>query len=84
MKKKVAVAMSGGVDSSLCAALLQEQGYEVLGITMQLSDDSREVAGVSTAAKDAKRVADFLGIEHVVADFRTLFSERVVDYLLTG
>lgn len=83
MKKKVAVAMSGGVDSSLCAALLQEQGYEVLGITMQLSDDSREVAGVSTAAKDAKRVADFLGIEHVVADFRTLFSERVVDYFLT-
>ena len=49
MKKKVAVAMSGGVDSSLCAALLQEQGYEVLGITMRLSDDSREMNGVSSA-----------------------------------
>ena len=83
MKKKVAVAMSGGVDSSLCAALLQEQGYEVLGITMQLSDDSREMNGVSSAATDARRVADFLGIEHVVADFRTLFSDKVVDYFLT-
>ena len=83
MKKKVAVAMSGGVDSSLCAALLQEQGYEVLGITMRLSDDSREMNGVSSAATDARRVADFLGIEHVVADFRTLFSDKVVDYFLT-
>ena len=83
MKKKVAVAMSGGVDSSLCAALLQEQGYEVLGITMRLSDDSREMNGVSSAATDARRVADFLGIEHVVADFRKLFSDKVVDYFLT-
>ena len=83
MKKKVAVAMSGGVDSSLCAALLQEQGYEVLGITMRLSDDSREMNSVSSAATDARRVADFLGIEHVVADFRTLFSDKVVDYFLT-
>lgn len=83
MKKKVAVAMSGGVDSSLCAALLKQQGYDVLGITMRLSDDSREVYGVSRAAEDARRVADFLGIEHVIVDFRTLFSNRVVDYFLT-
>lgn len=83
MKKRVAVAMSGGVDSSLCAALLQEQGYEVLGITMRLSDDSREMNGGSSVATDARRIADFLGIEHVVADFRTLFADKVIDYFLT-
>ncbi|MEX5284036.1 tRNA 2-thiouridine(34) synthase MnmA [Selenomonas sputigena] len=82
MKKKAAVAMSGGVDSSLCAALLKEQGYEVIGITMRLSDESRETDGLSTAAVDAKRVADFLGIEHETADFRELFGRRVVDCFL--
>lgn len=83
MKKKVAVAMSGGVDSSLCAAFLQEQGYDVFGITMQLSDDHRDLDGASSAVQDAKRVADFLGMEHVIADFRARFSEKVIDYFLS-
>ena len=75
-RKRIAVAMSGGVDSSLTAALLQEQGHEVVGITMELSDCS---AG---AIKDAKIVADFLGIPHHVANFRDLFQKKVIDYFL--
>lgn len=75
-KWKIAVAMSGGVDSSLTAALLQEQGHEVIGITMNLSDCS---AG---AVEDGRKVADFLGIQHYVADFRDLFKKNVIDYFL--
>ena len=76
-KKKIAVAMSGGIDSSVTAAILKEQGHDVIGITMELSDCS---AG---AVADAKLVADFLGIEHHVADFRQLFQEKVIDYFLS-
>ena len=76
-KKKIAVAMSGGVDSSVTAAILKEQGHDVIGITMELSDCS---AG---AVADAKLVADFLGIEHHVADFSQLFQEKVIDYFLS-
>lgn len=75
-KRRIAVAMSGGVDSSLTAALLQEQGHEVVGITMELSDCS------VGAVKDARIVADFLGIPHHVANFRALFQEKVIDYFL--
>ncbi len=80
--KKVAVAMSGGVDSSLCAALLREQGYAVFGITMLLADDSRDVNGMSNEVKDARQMANFLGIEHIVIDFRTHFSKKVISYFL--
>ena len=72
---RVAIGLSGGVDSSVAAAVLKEQGYEVIGITMRLWDNEED-----SGARDAKIVADFLGIEHHVVDFRQEFSDLVVDY----
>lgn len=82
-KKRVAVAMSGGVDSSLTTLLLQDQGYDVFGITMLLSDDRRDKEMENDIPKyiaDAKTVADKLGIEHHVLDLRDTFKKQVVDY----
>ncbi len=78
-KKKVMVGMSGGVDSSACAAILLEQGYEVYGATMRLSvgDDFD-----ASAEEDAKKVCNQLGIEHYVFDMRKKFKEKVVDYFV--
>ena len=77
MSKRVMAAMSGGVDSSLVAAVLMEQGYEVIGVTMSLGEESRQ------AVEDAKIVAEYLGIEHYVADFETLFKETVIGSFLS-
>ena len=68
--KKIAVAMSGGVDSSVCAALLLEEGFSIFGITMQI--------GNSGKIKAAKRVARHLGIPHHVVDFRDAFRRKVI------
>jgi len=76
----VAVAMSGGVDSSVTASLLQEQGYRLIGLTMRIKPD--EVIGQPSAADDARRVAEKLDIPFHVADFRDLFQERVIDYFV--
>jgi len=85
-RKRVVVAMSGGVDSSVAAALLQERGYEVVGLTMNLftlpkeycrSENLRSCCGWR-AVEDAHRVALTLGISHYVADFREDFEEKVI------
>lgn len=71
--KKAAVAMSGGVDSSVAAALLKREGWEVLGVTLRLLPDAPGV-------EDARRVAEHLGIPHRVLDCVSFFKEKVVDY----
>ena len=83
-KARVVVAMSGGVDSSVAAALMKEQGYDVIGITLQLYDH-----GAATGRKgsccagqdihDARRVAETIGIPHYVLDYEARFAAKVID-----
>ncbi len=87
MRKRVVVGMSGGVDSSVAAWLLKEQGYDVIGVTMQIwQDEDPEVqeaeggcCGLS-AVDDARRVAMDLGIPYYVMNFKEEFKEHVMDY----
>lgn len=79
MKKKVLVAMSGGVDSSVAALLLQKQGYEVGGATFVLFDGCNE-----DNVGDAKKVCDQLGIPHYVLDYREIFAKHVKEYFINS
>lgn len=84
--KKVYVGMSGGVDSSVTAALLKQQGYEVVGVYMK--NWSRDLPGMPCPWKedyqDAKRVAVQLGIDFKLYDFQKQYQQKVVDYMLDG
>jgi tRNA-specific 2-thiouridylase len=81
---RVVVAMSGGVDSSVTAAVLAEEGYEVIGITLQLYDHGAAVRRPNACCAgqdihDARRVADKLGIAHYVLDYEDRFRAAVID-----
>lgn len=80
MKKRVAVAMSGGVDSTLSALLLQRQGYEVIGITMKVWSESNEEKPSSFyfLVEDAKRVAQKLKIPHYLLNLQVSFEKEVI------
>ena len=81
--------MSGGVDSSVAAYLLQKQGYEVIGVTMQIwqeddvctLEENGGCCGLS-AVEDARRVAERLGIRYYVMNFRQEFQKNVIDYFV--
>ncbi len=89
MKEKVVGGMSGGVDSSVAAYLLKEQGYDVIGVTMQIWQDEEETqqqenggcCGLS-AVDDARRVADRLEIPYYVMNFKQEFKQYVMDYFV--
>lgn len=81
---RVVVAMSGGVDSSVVAAELKTQGYDVIGVTLQLYDHGAALAkkGACCAGRDihdARRVAETLGFPHYVLDYENAFKEAVID-----
>lgn len=81
---RVVVAMSGGVDSSVVAAMLAEQGYDVVGVTLQLYDHGAALAkkGACCAGRDihdARRVAEEMGFPHYVLDYENIFKDAVID-----
>ncbi len=86
MKERVVIAMSGGVDSSVTAVLLKREGYEVIGVTMQLwpsnklAEEAERFGGCCglSAVEDAKRVAERLNIPHYVLNFRDIFEKQVI------
>ncbi|MDC1223721.1 tRNA 2-thiouridine(34) synthase MnmA [Ascidiaceihabitans sp.] len=81
---RVVVAMSGGVDSSVVAAMLSEEGYDVVGVTLQLYDHGAALAkkGACCAGidiHDARRVAETMGFPHYVLDYENVFKDAVID-----
>ncbi len=80
IKDTVLLGMSGGIDSSVAATLLQEHGFEVIGITLLTHSGEEELPGI----KSAKKLAKKLGIEHHVIDSRKEFKHNVIDYFVNS
>jgi len=81
-KIRVAVALSGGVDSAVAAALLVERGYQVEGLTMRLWKEPPLAQEMSDDLSSARKVCEYLGIRHQVLDLREAFLRQVVDYFV--
>lgn len=78
MSKKIYVLMSGGVDSSVSAFLLLQQGFNITGVTLKLFDSKSS----ENAIADAKKVCEVLNIEHTVLDLKSEFKNKVIDYFI--
>tara|TARA_R110002020_G_scaffold29059_17_gene91987 strand:- start:1926 stop:3113 length:1188 start_codon:yes stop_codon:yes gene_type:complete len=81
---RVVVAMSGGVDSSVCAAMLAREGYDVIGVTLQLYDHGAAIQKAKACCAgqdiyDAQRVAEMMGFPHYVLDYESNFKESVIE-----
>ncbi|MDE6941774.1 MAG: 7-cyano-7-deazaguanine synthase, partial [Lachnospiraceae bacterium] len=86
MKEKVVVGLSGGVDSSVAAYLLKRQGYDVMGVTMQIWQEEEQDAAAEnggccglSAVEDARRVAAALDIPYYVLNFKSAFRDHVIN-----
>ena len=79
---KVVVGLSGGVDSSVAAATLHDQGYDVVGLTLWLMKGKGQCC--SEGMVDAAKLCEELGIPHHIVDSRDLFQENIIDYLVSG
>lgn len=83
---RIAVGMSGGVDSSVAAYLLKSKGYDVIGITLRFHkeecDESSRVCCSPKDVQDASIVCDYIGIPHLTLDWEDIFKERVIDYFI--
>ncbi len=82
IRKRVIVAMSGGVDSSVAAALLKQENYEVIGLTLQMLDDSPGFSNSTDQIESAGEAARSLGISHQVLDIREIFREKIIKHFV--